>query len=157
MLFRSASSYTFSSIAASWTDLIAIMSCPGETGSSYYGALSFQLNGDTGTNYSTTTVEGNGTSAVSQRQSTQSQTWASGFQATGSTISYMIISNFMNYANASTYKTILNRASGAGMGTSSYVGLWRSTSAITSIKFIEPYGGQFNAGTTIALYGVKSA
>jgi hypothetical protein len=41
-------------------------------------------------------------------------------------------------------------------GLNKQVGLWRSTSAITSINFSD-YGTPFAAGTTVTLYGIKNA
>jgi hypothetical protein len=37
------------------------------------------------------------------------------------------------------------------------VGLWRSTSAITSINFFSSTGNNFAIGTTATLYGIKNA
>ena len=117
--------------------------------------MTVQFNGDTGNNYSVTSLEGQGTSAVSQRQSNTSQIYIAGFQAAAYTAPYTAIVSFNNYSNATTYKTLLARESSNSAG--AYVGLWRNTAAITSIKFLEPYGGTYGSGTTLALYGITAA
>lgn len=142
------SSYTFTSIPSTYTDLIIVASNGTTSGS---GVMTFQINGDTATNYSTTSLEGNGTGAVSQRQSNQAQAYIVGFQAASYTSPYISIINFMNYANTSTYKTVISRSSSSAA--SAYVNLWRSTSAITSIQLTAP-STTFTAGSTFTLYGI---
>ena len=66
--------------------------------------------------------------------------------------------DIFSYAG-STYKTALSQLSNDNNGsgaTASTVGLWRSTSAITSINLFMS-GTTFQAGTTATLYGIKSA
>ena len=64
----------------------------------------------------------------------------------------------MNYANTTTYKTVLSRdaLNNASDGAvEAFVGLWRSTSAINTIQ-IKPDSGNFNTGT-FSLYGILAA
>jgi hypothetical protein len=69
------------------------------------------------------------------------------------------IMHLMNYANTTTYKTILNRSGHAG--TSSIVlanvGLWRNTAAISTITLIQTGAQNYKAGCTFTLYGIASA
>ena len=60
----------------------------------------------------------------------------------------------MNYANTTTYKTVLTRASSNGDIVMANVSTWRSTSAITSLVYA---GATFNSGTVFTLYGIKAA
>jgi hypothetical protein len=62
----------------------------------------------------------------------------------------------MNYSNATTYKTALARTSEDGVA-AAYVGLWRSTSAITSITIDKGSSDNFASGSTFTLYGIKAA
>jgi hypothetical protein len=144
-------SYTFSSISGSYTDLVLVASWGRTAG---LASMVLQLNGDTATNYSVITLEGAGTTAVSQKQSTQSQMYMVGFQTGTYSSPYTNIINFNNYSNSTTYKTVLSRNSANSAG--AYCGLWRSTSAITSIK-LDADGSTFTTGSIFTLYGIAAA
>ena len=144
------STTTFGSIASSWTDLRLVFT--GSLASS--GRMAIQYNGDTGTNYSQTKLWGDGTS-VQSTQTTNANFIYLG--ATGTTNIRFDSFDIFSYAG-STYKTCLATesidASGSGE-TMSLVGLWRSTSAITSITLYNFNGGNVSGSAT--LYGIKSA
>ena len=145
-------SVTFSSIPATYTDLVLIANglASGNTG------VGMQFNGDTATNYSATFLEGSGASAVSERQSSASSirvAWNSLWDA--STIANIII-NIQNYSNTTTYKTSLNRSNNSARYVEGTIGLWRSTAAITSINLVTP-SANFAVGSTFTLYGIKAA
>jgi len=57
-------SYTFTSIPATYTDLVLVVNAATASGSSN---LAMQFNADTGSNYSFTRIFGNGSSASSSR------------------------------------------------------------------------------------------
>ena len=63
----------------------------------------------------------------------------------------------MNYANTTTYKSIIGRANRADSGVDAAVALWRSTAAITRIDIKLKNGGSFTAGSTFTLYGIAAA
>ena len=144
----STNSHTFSSIPATYTDLVLVVS--GSTVSAD-GVLS-QVNGDTGSNYSATFIYGDGSTASSIRNANTS------FLSTGyfdTTNSNMII-HYMDYKNTTTYKTVLSRTNASASFIGARVSLWRNTAAITSIKI---YGLTANLGnaTTLTLYGIAAA
>jgi hypothetical protein len=118
--------------------------------------LNLNVNSDTGSNYSWTALRGNGSSATSTRQSNQAYMDGDtyGIMDTTSFAQYNIA--FMNYANSTTYKTMLSRATSAGRGTEAVVNLWRNTSAITSIV-LDCGADSFATGSTFTLYGIKAA
>ena len=65
--------------------------------------------------------------------------------------------SIMNYANATTYKSVLIRSGAATGETNAIVGLWRKTpEAITSINLLAT-SGSWAAGSTFTLYGLLSA
>ncbi len=64
--------------------------------------------------------------------------------------------SIQNYSNSTTYKTAISKGGGAAVGAISYVGLWRSTSAITTIT-VGVNTGNYGANSTFTLYGVKAA
>jgi hypothetical protein len=161
-LSSAASSVTFSSISGSYTDLVVIISALGNVGSPTDYGISLQINGDLAGDYSDTWLYGNGTSTVSSRRIDQSSIvdiQAAGYLSTTSPNPCVV--NFLNYSNTTTYKTIISRGNNPSGGggtatTEACVGLWRSTSAITSIKFLTT-SGSYGSGSTFTLYGIKAA
>lgn len=153
-LTSATSSVTFTSIPGTYTDIVAIVTMP----SSGTVTTALRVNGDTGTNYSTTILAGISAGASSYRESNKS--WG----VTGGLVSGMgansnIICHFMNYSNSTTYKTILARGnSGTNFDLEQNVILWRSTNAINSISFIDYNGGAntYPIGSTFTLYGIKA-
>jgi len=144
----------FSSIPSIYTDLVFIANAKPST-SAYMGYG--QFNGDTGTNYSETLLYGTGSTAGSNRESNRTNCYFGNWTTQNSTSSFTAyIINIMNYANTTTYKTAISRSADAGTETNAVVNLWRSTAAITSFKF-SLNTGNFVAGSTFTLYGVKSA
>ena len=154
-LGSAASDITFTSISGTYTDLELVVTVNGT--SSAGGTLHAQVNADTGNNYSFTYLGGNGTTASSGRLSSTDRMlltdYVVGLSATNPT---MAIGKFMNYSNATTYKTMIARGSGASTEVDASVSLWRSTSTITSIK-IYVSSSTMSAGTTATLYGILAA
>lgn len=148
------SSVTLSSIPSTYTDLVFIMN-----GSDTGGVqLGIQFNSDTGSNYSNRGFTGNGSTAYSVSGSSASLIQFGWDAYLETTYSYNTIINIPKYANTNTYKTVLGRANNAVTGTTETVGLWRSTSAITSMTLLQSYGTDlFKTGTTFTLYGIKAA
>jgi hypothetical protein len=146
-------SVTFSSLG-SYTDIVAVVVPIYASGGS---DVSVQFNGDTATNYSQTWISGNGTSASSSRNTSDTYIRTGGSIASG--YPAMQRWNFFSYAG-STNKTVLvevaNDLNGSGTVRRA-VGLWRSTAAITSIKFEATGGINFASGSIITLYGIKAA
>ena len=122
------------------------------------GTMRMRLNSNTGTNYSFTSLYGNGTSALSGRDSNRDNIPLNYYVVLTSDNNGSLITNFENYSNTTTYKTVLSRFGRAAAGTEAIVGLWRSTSAITQID-ISNYntGIYFQSGSTFTLYGITAA
>jgi hypothetical protein len=152
-LGSAASSITFSSIAASYTDLklTLVLKCAVLTN------VRIQLNSDTGTNYSITCVGGNGATALTSSTIGQSSMRFDINNTTSGSINLFNLDIF-SYAG-STYKTVLGNYNadnnGSGFVTDT-VGLWRSTAAITSV-FVYGQASAFDTGTTATLYGIRAA
>jgi hypothetical protein len=144
-------SVTISGIPATYTDLVAVIQ---STTSSPAPSTSLQFNGDTTSNYSHTYLTGDGSSASSSRNSTDRALIA--YNGTVGSNPNTVIVNIMNYANTTTYKTFLSRASNATYGTDAVVGMWRKTpEAINSITFLTGTTG-FAVGSTFSLYGIAA-
>jgi len=154
-LSSAAASVTFSSIPQGYTDLVVVMN-GGTTANDSFANLTF--NSDSGSNYSVTILYGTGSAAGSSRYSNQARIFLGYIAAWNSTNQFNSILQINNYSNTTTFKTALFRAnSPAGTaypGTEASVGLWRSTSAISTIT-IEANTTTFIAGTTFSLYGIQ--
>lgn len=150
-------SVTFSGIAADWTDLVLVTSCRSSRAAAS-DDIYVQFNGDTGSNYSRTYVYGNGSSALSGRGSNVTKFYWAYVPANSATAGVYSadVLHIMSYANTNVYKTGLSLTSDAGVLVQRQVGLWRSTSAITSI-FIDADAGDLKAGSTFSLFGIKAA
>ena len=150
-LSSAAASVTFSGIPQNYTDLVLVVN--GEVSTSQQIAL--QFNSDTGSNYSVTSLYGDGSSAASGRNSsTTSMVGGFGWFANGTRATSII--NIQNYSNTTTNKTAIGRGNLSSAYVHAGVGLWRSTSAITSINMFVFGGYNWNSGTTFNLYGIAS-
>ena len=155
-----AASVTFSGIAADWTDLIIVASTR-MTGAFSATSWGTRFNSDSGSNYSDTTLLGTGSAAQSQRSSNSTYIFsATASAATAPTDDFSsTIIQVMSYANTNVFKTALIANATAANVLHRHVGLWRSTSAITSVTLIQANAtqGDFKAGSTFSLFGVKAA
>lgn len=144
-LGSSQTSVTFSSISGSYTDLVGIIA-----GDVSAAGFVMQFNGDTGSNYSYTRMYANLNNQFSQTFANSAQIDLTvGTMAKGSSLFHI-----NNYSNTTTRKTALVRTNNDGTFIGAIVGMWRSTSAITSILFS---GTTFPTGTVFSLYGIKAA
>lgn len=149
----SSGSITFSSIPSTYTDLIIIANAASVSGT--YNAL-IRFNGDTGSNYSRTALTYDGGSVISSRNTNQTFIVATVDGIVAPTTPSPKIVHIENYSDSVTYKTILGRDGNTAYGVATVVGLWRSTSAITSIEYFIS-GGNFTTTSTFTLYGIKAA
>lgn len=149
------STITFSSIPSTYTDLILVASAKNDQS----GNVTFRMrfNSDSSSLYSYTRIYGDGTSAASDRTSqTFIDIGSIGGSSTSSVLAPSIV-NIMNYANTSTFKTSLIRWQSQGTSAAyvmGEVGLYRSTSAITTIT-LTAAGANFDTGSTFTLYGIN--
>jgi hypothetical protein len=147
---------TFSSIPGTYTDLV-LVAVMKTTGTNYQPILRY--NSDTGSNYSSTTVWGNGSTAGSNRHTSQDGIYANPGAGIGTAGEFMPwIINIMNYANTTTYKTSVERFNNTPSIVNAGVGLWRNTAAITTVSLTAEAGSNdFQTGSTFSLYGIKAA
>jgi len=162
-LGSSSATVTFSSIPQTYTDLVLVIGSLGMNQAGSAGKLRF--NGDTGSNYSNTIIYGNGSNAYSYRESSSNNIRIYGFATgpSGSGNNDNVVVQIQNYANSTTYKTILSRSNIVGAELAAIVGLWRgstgsATQAITSLT-VASYNGTdtFATNSTFTLYGIKAA
>jgi len=137
---------TFSSIPATYTDLVIIMNGTATAAADVY--LNYNTD-TTSSNYSNTYLSGNGSTAGSGRDPIP----AVGLFYTTDT---NIIANVMNYSNATTYKTCISRGNTAASLVITRVMMWRNTAAINQVV-VKHSTGNFNTGATFSLYGITAA
>lgn len=145
------SSFTFSSIPSTYTDLILVCSLKATSTNS---SLVARFNGDGTSTYSVTQMYGTSSQALSQRLSNQTEVYLS-FSGFPTATFATTICHFMNYSNTTTNKTFISRSGYASTYSDVSVGLWRSTAAISSMTLYA--GTSYDTGCTFTLYGVKSA
>jgi len=143
-LGTTASSVTFSSIPATYRDLIFILSGLGGSAN-----ITLRYNGDSGSNYSFVDMVGNGSSTSS---SSGTGTFAYGGAMTTSGQGNNIV-QIMDYSATDKHKTSLARTSYATNYAIAYASRWANTSAITSVV-VGASSGTFSSGHTLSLYGV---
>lgn len=153
----SSGSITFSSIPQTYTDLVLVSSVQ-KTASGSGSGFNIRFNGDTNTNYSNTFIEGSGSSASSYRSSNSVGLQGGAMTSNANSANFDVnINHIMDYANTTTYKTVITRYNDNEF---SYVGscvsLWRATSAqaITSITIYAV--SNFASGSTFRLYGIEA-
>jgi hypothetical protein len=155
----SANGVTFSNIPQTFRDLYLVASGGGSTtGASSLILVTF--NGAYPNPLSHTTLFGNGSSASSTRTTSSDTIRLSGSGAATTTNPGAYFAHFLNYANTSTFKTVLGRSAEDqnGSGTTSLVvGLLRSTSAITGFNVSQVDGTNTPTSSTFTLYGIRAA
>lgn len=154
-LGSAASTITFSSIPNTYTDLRIVWNGQWNTAAD---RLILRFNSDSGTNYSRTALYGQGTSAGSQASTSSSSIIALSSSRSQNLIS-MTTFDIFSYAG-STNKIVLYATAfdenGSGY-VENGVGLWRNTSAITSLTLTTLNGNNFATNTIATLYGIKAA
>jgi hypothetical protein len=147
-------SITFSSIAASWTDLRVVFVNTSTAGNQN---ASLTVNGDTNANYSFTRIKGNGTSGTSSRNTSANRIDMTA-DGTSTTIPQFFTIDIFSYTS-SNYKGILIDSvedKGSSGSVARQVALWSSTSVITSLT-LTCNTSTWLAGTTATLYGILRA
>jgi hypothetical protein len=143
----------FSSIPATYTDLKVVFKTINSQ-ASVYG----YFNNDTASNYSSTNIVGNGSTASTNHTTSQPYAFMSSASLSSAQPAFVTI-DILNYT-WSKFKTAISTTTTDRNGSGSVgsnVSVWRSTAAINSIGFVAYISGTFQAGTTATLYGIKKA
>lgn len=154
-LSSAATSISFTSIPNSYTDLVLVWRGSYSGGQ---GEIRLRFNNDSATNYSLTSLNGDGSSAASAGSNNIAQGNIGWYTELG-TNQAMSIAHIFNYAG-STFKTFLAEFSNDKNGSGSaerLVNLYRSTSAVDRIDIIAFGVASFTSGTTATLYGILKA
>ena len=155
-----AASVTFSSIPQTYTDLILVSNVTAASANTLYCRVGTGGSVDSGTNYSFSYINGNGTSAVSGRASNSSNGFLCGAAVvglpTGSSQAISIL-QINNYSNTTTNKISLSRYSFGSGDVELSTTLWRNTGAINILQIAVLAAANIKAGSTFTLYGIKAA
>ena len=160
----SSSTITFSSIPSTYQHLQirGITRCTTTTpepGNTYWDIT---LNSDTGANYATHRLNGNGTSATALGLSSQNvaRIYSLGSRGSETNRIGVCILDIHDYASTTKNKTIRAiggiETNGSNSEISLTSGLWVNTSAVSTIT-ITVGSGNFATNTSIALYGIRGA
>ena len=165
-LSSSAASVTFSAIPNTYTDLVLRVSTRDtRTASGPLIGFTLRVNNDFGSNYSSTKLIGNGSTASSSRQSNYDG--VSPIANTGDigTSTADTFNNgeiyFSNYTSTgskpiSVFNISENNNATTGIQTEVWASLYRGTSAISTIVLTAD-GTAFKAGSSFFLYGIKNS
>jgi len=164
VLTSSQVSVTFSSIPATYTDLVIRFSGRCDNAGVLGTDLRMRFNGDTASNYSYRSLAANGTSATSSGGAnlTYGELITYGFESAGNTAntfaSYEIY--IPSYTAAQSKQTstfgVSEDNTTAGNDIDAISILYRSNSAISTILFY-PTAGNFVSGSSFYLYGISNA
>jgi hypothetical protein len=165
-LSASAASVTFSAIPNSFTDLTVRMNTKYLSGTSNSTIGYFKINSTSGSLYSITNIGAlNGNFTVTSSRTTNANEIQSFPNIGSATANANVFSQWEIYIPSYTASqnkptfgisfTEQNNLTGFDL-TQPHAGLWRSTAAITSLTFF-PGSGDFVAGSSFQLYGIKNS
>ena len=146
VLGSSAASVTFSSIPATYGDLVLVVEALGSGGTV---DINVTFNSDTGSNYPFVSMNGTGTGTSSLALTGSN---ISGINATTTSKSINIF-QIMDYSVTDKHKTVLTRRDRADSATQTRANRWADTSAINTIAITTP-SNNYAAGSTFYLYGI---
>lgn len=144
VLSSSASSMTFTSIPATYRDLVLVVDVTTDNVRDW--TVRFNSNS---TGYSTVWMYGDGTSAISQFFGSGTlHRWQETVVGKG-----MFIMQIMDYSATDKHKTSLIR-SNTNERVHAIIGRWANTSAVNSVAIAPISGANFLTGSTFYLYGI---
>jgi len=148
---------TFSTIPQTYTDLILVAEIRSSRAANTGDTMRVRFNSDTGSNYSTTVLQGSADGAESTRFTSATFCYVRVPAATATANVFSpSIWHIMNYSNTTTNKTTLQKGSIAAVQVEIDTSLWRNTAAITTID-ISAASGNLVSGSKFTLYGIKAA
>jgi hypothetical protein len=144
-LGSSAASVTFSSIPATYRDLIVVFKGAQNASST---SIQMRFNGDSASNYTYVYMSSAGDPNPTSGSGSFTGIAPGAFGTTQTNVLYQV----MDYSATDKHKTVLTRLDDQPQQTSAWAGRWANTAAITSVAIVS--GNQFVSGTTVSMYGV---
>lgn len=161
VLTSSAASVTFSAIPSTYTDLVLRTSTRSDAGGTQFDLI-LEFNGDSSSLYSFTQLRGTGSAAQSFRSSNNTKIVAAVQNGANSTFNTFTTSEiYIPSYTASQNKPVSAFGAQEDNSTDAMIrvaaGLYRSTTAINSIKFYNDPTYNFVSGSSFYLYGIKNS
>ena len=145
---------TFSSVPQTYTDLVLVANFGLGGGARLY----LRFNGSSATDYNDTWFTGEGATPYYGRDTSQNAMTVGGaWNGCSTSLTATAIISIMDYANATTNKSVLSKLAnekGSSGSVDTVIGMWASTSAITSVSVVG--GNVFLSGSTFKLYGIEA-
>lgn len=154
-------SISFGSVPNTYTDLRLIITARTDRASTGSDTILLRFNNDAASNYSYTQLTSDGTTAATSLSASTTQILGGLAPRNNNTsgIFGLTVIDIFSYAG-STHKSTLATAyadiSGSG-NVYNIVGMWRNTSAITTVSIHLSSTFKYLTGTTATLYGIKAA
>ena len=152
VLGSSQASVTFSSIPATYTDLVLV--CVNGNTLNSDNDIYIRFNSDTASNYSRTQLIGNGSTATSSRTSNNTEIRIG--PSFNNLVTSTLIMHIFDYANTTTNKTVLLRSGNAAGYLVAETALWRKTPEAINTIALTLQGGSYVFGSTFRLYGIQA-
>jgi len=150
-LGSAASSVTFASIPQTYRDLIMVASALG----SVTLEARVRLNSDSGSNYHSVRMSGNGSSATSASLGSQTSGSISTIATATTGGALQIELQVMDYSATDKHKTMLARSDQSAVATEAVALRWASTAAVTTVQILTSTG-DFAIGATFSLYAIEA-
>lgn len=147
------SSFTFSSIPGTYTDLVIHASAINGSNSNYN--VFIRPNGDTSSSYDRMVFYGPSVGGV-KVGTNNAGLYIGDASASGSGTYDSATMYINNYTNTSIQKTSVSKNGQSGYAVAITSSVWINQSAITSLDFYVS-GGTFGSGTRFSLFGIKAA
>jgi hypothetical protein len=157
-LGTAASSVTFSSIPATYRDLIIVVNGRSTHSANNLDTVGGRFNGDAGSNYSFVGMNaGDAGSPLSNSGTTTN--FQGGRLATsngGRTAFGVCVIQIFDYSATDKHKTVLSRGASQteAVAVDANASRWANTAAVTSVLVRTAQGANYVAGSTFSLYGV---
>jgi hypothetical protein len=145
----SPTSIIFSSIPATYRDLVLVFNGGGVAGNpNIFGSLNSDT---TGANYATRQISGSGTAS-------DGATFPDGrilnyWGYASNDLNTILVWQIMDASQTNKNKTWIARSNNAGTGTALVLGRWANNARVTSVR-LDVGGPSFVVGSTITLYGI---
>ena len=158
-----AANIEFTSIPATYTDLLVMLSGRTTANGDNYGEIDLSFNGaPSGTSYSWRNLMGFGASVASFNGSSDSAIYDRGINGSGSTASVFsndcfYIPNYTSSNNKSVSADTVTENNASQAIATFTAGLFANSAVISSLRFTVVYGTSFAQYSTAYLYGISNA